>query len=88
MLIRDNQHRWICAQCYKNGQQVARRGKTQYCAAGRNAHAWRDPILICFIDRWSIVRDLQAVFSKATVGLPQTFVVCKNIRDKNKCDYG
>jgi len=81
-------HRWICAICSKNGQQVARRGKTQYCAAGRNAHAWRDPILLCFVERWNIVRDLQAVFAKTTVGLPQTFVVCKNIRDKNKCDYG
>jgi hypothetical protein len=66
---------------------VTRKGKTQYCSA-RAAHSWRDPIMMCHIDKWSIVRDLQTVFSKSTVALPQTFVVCKNIRDKNKCDYG
>ena len=81
---------------------MTRKGKTQYCSA-RAAHSWRDPIMMCHIgkslyvsylfktpisDKWSIVRDLQTVFSKSTVALPQTFVVCKNIRDKNKCDYG
>lgn len=80
-------HRWICSNCYKNGQQVQRKNKSQYCSA-RAAHSWRDPIMMCHIDKWSIVRDLLTVFSKSTVSLPQTFVVCKNIRDKNKCDYG
>ena len=41
-------HRWICSNCYKNGQQVARKNKTLYCSA-RAAHSWRDPIMMCQI---------------------------------------
>ena len=42
-------HRWICAQCYKNGQIVERKGKTQYCTSRGNPHSWRDPLLYVHI---------------------------------------
>ena len=45
-------HRWICAQCYKNGQIVERKGKTLYCAS-RGSHSWRDPMLYCHIGKFS-----------------------------------
>lgn len=41
-------HRWICAQCYKNGQIVERKGRTLYCSS-RGSHSWRDPMLYCYI---------------------------------------
>ena len=41
-------HKWICAQCFKNGQTVERKGKTHYCAA-RISHSWRDPMLYAHI---------------------------------------
>lgn len=80
-------HKWICSQCNKNGQTVERRGKTAYCSS-RQSHSWRDPLLYVHLDKWSLVRDLTAVFNKSNTNLPSTFVVCKNIRDKNRCDYG
>ena len=43
-------HRWICSSCYKNGQQVQRKNKSQYCSA-RAAHSWRDPIMMCHIGK-------------------------------------
>ena len=43
-------HRWICAQCYKNGQIVERKGKTLYCSS-RGSHSWRDPMLYCNIGK-------------------------------------
>jgi len=81
-------HKWICSQCYKNGQIVERKGKTNYCSLPRNSHSWRDPLLYVYIEKWSLVRDLLAVFNKNNANLPSTFVVCKNIRDKSRCDYG
>ena len=44
-------HRWICSSCYKNGQQVQRKNKSQYCSA-RAAHSWRDPIMMCHIGKY------------------------------------
>ncbi|CAG5098777.1 Oidioi.mRNA.OKI2018_I69.XSR.g15966.t2.cds [Oikopleura dioica] len=81
-------HKWICSSCHKNGQTVERKGKTNYCSLPRNSHSWRDPLLYVYIEKWSLVRDLLTVFNKNNANLPSTFVVCKNIRDKSRCDYG
>lgn len=57
-------HKWICSQCYKNGQIVERKGilrlkspthcfagKTNYCSLPRSSHSWRDPLLYVYIGK-------------------------------------
>ena len=65
-------HRWICSSCYKNGQQVQRKNKSQYCSA-RAAHSWRDPIMMCHIGKKNQRKNIDSYIFQTN---GQLFVIC------------